>query len=403
MNTAVKSARRTWRRFVLVFALAVLVSPVMTAAAQSGGIGGRVVNPDPENPRSQSIFIYTLEHGQTKEDQILIMNRTDEEQAITLGSVDGVVTNTGDYTCRQEAEPVEGSGGWVTLEKRQLILPANSEEIVNFTVTVPEGADVGEHNSCITIFQSDQEPAEGEQTGGIHIRMRQAIRMVVTIPGELKRDISIESFFVTLGKGTQKYSLTAANKGNVSADVDMKVGLASRFFNKEIISVGGEYPVVPGESLNKEFESDFKPLFGGWFTITPSLRYDTRLGVFGTNSNEAAYETIIGDSVNIFLWPSMLGWIIILVVLIIVILIVSSITIRKRKRTQLKKRAHPYVVKKDDTLESLAKESKVSWQQLANLNKIKAPYTLEEGQKILLPGAARHAAPKKHHSPKHKA
>lgn len=401
MRSRIRINKQLGRRFALVFALAVLVFPAMTAAAQStGGIGGRVANPDPNNPRSQSIFIYTLEHGDVKEDQLLVMNKTDEEQTITIGSVDGVVTNSGDYTCRQEAEPVEDSGGWVKLDKKELTLPAGGEELVKFTVTVPEKADVGEHNSCLTVFQTNQDPAEGEDTGGVHIRMRQAIRMVITIPGELKRDISIKSFSVKQNVNDQNYTLVAANMGNISADIDMRVAVAS-IFGKEVANVGGEYPVVPGESLSKEFTTELKPMFGGWYKATPSLRYDKRLGVFGTSSQQAEYETITGAPVDMFFWPTTLGWIIIAIVIILLLTIITLLVKRSRKRKHLKKSSHPYKVEKDDTLESLAQKSNVTWQELATLNKLKAPYTLKEGEEILLPGE-NHTVHKKHRPSKHK-
>lgn len=381
-----KKIKQIYQRSVLVFALAILVLPAMTAAAQTGGLGGRVANPDPANPRSQSIFIYTLEHGDTKKDQLLVMNKTEEEQTITLGSVDGVVTNSGDYTCRQEAEPVEGSGGWVKLEKTQLTLPAGGEEKVNFTVTVPRNADVGEHNSCLTIFQTDQEADEDESASGVRIRMRQAIRMIITIPGDLKRELSIEKFAIERGDGTQNYSLTAANKGNVSADIDMKVRITS-MFNKEVAVVGGEYPVVPGESLMKEFSTELKPLFGGWFEATPSLRYDKRLGAFGTQNKSAEYETLTGETQTMFFWPTTLGWVIIATVLLLLLLTLIFLIRRRRHYRALRKSSQSYTVQKGDTLQELAEKSNTSWKDLAKLNKLSAPYTLTAGQEIQLPAA----------------
>lgn len=408
VNKGINSTKQIWQRVILAFALVVLVVPAVTAAAQTGGIGGRVVNPDPNNPRSQSIFIYTLERGQTKSDQLLVMNRTDQEETITLGSVDGVVTNSGDYTCRQEAEPVEDSGGWVKLEKTQLTLPAGGEEKVNFTVTVPDKADVGEHNSCLTIFQTDQGESDEENApSGVRIRMRQAIRMIVTIPGELKRDISIEKFTVDNSKiGTQSYALTAANKGNVSADVYMKVHLDSifnnRWFSIDSAEIGGEYPVVPDESLTKVFTTDLKPLFGGWYKVTPSLRFDKRLGAFGTSNQQAEYQTIAGEQVGIFFWPTTVGWIIIILSLVLILAIIMFLVIRTKKRRNIRKSAEEYEVKKHDTIQSLAEESQTPWQEIARLNKISAPYLLKEGQKILLPNPKHHSHPKKRGAAKKK-
>lgn len=363
--------------------MAILVVPSITASAQSnGGVGGRVANPDPANPRTQSIFIYTLDHGESKQDQLLVINPTDETQTITLGSVDGVVTNTGDYTCRQAAEPVTDSGSWVKLDKTEVTLPAGGEEKVDFTVTVPASADVGEHNSCLTIQANTDEG--DEVSSGVRLRMRQAIRMIVTIPGDLRRDLSIAGFTIERDGDRQNYTLTTANKGNVSADVDMRIKLVS-MFGKEEANIGGEYPVVPGESLTMNRSTELRPIFGGWYKATPSLRYDKRLGAFGTQSDKAQYETITGASQTMFFWPLLEGWAIIVGVLVLLIVLIWRTTGHVKKRRQLKKSAKSYTVRKADTIQTLAKKSKVSWEDLAELNKLSAPYSLEVGQKILLP------------------
>lgn len=378
-----KRTRQVWQGAMLLGIMVFLMAPSLTVFAQpSSGIGGRVANPDPTNPRSKSIFIYTLEHGASKQDQLLVVNPTDEEQTILLGSVDGVVTNTGDYTCRQEVEPVTGSGSWVELTTRQVIIPAGGEEKIDFTVTVPEQADVGEHNSCLTI---QVEGNEGDEvSSGVRLRMRQAIRMITTIPGELRRDLSIAEFTVNQDSVSQVYTLAVANKGNVSADIDMRVRLTG-LFGQEVADVGGEYPVVPGENLVKEFTTELQPMFGGWYEATPSLRYDKRLGAFGTQNEDAEYETITGASVTVFFWPTLTGWLVIAGVLVLLLGLIWRTTGRVKRQRALRTSAEKYTVRKADTIQTLAKKTKVTWQELAALNKLSAPYSLEVGQEILLP------------------
>lgn len=383
MNTKVQ---QLWRGAVFLFALMALFVPAAATYAQgSGGVGGRVVNPDPGNPRSQSIFIYTLDRGEEKQDQLLVINPTDEEQTVLLGSVDGVVTNTGAYTCRMEAEPVEDSGGWVQFSKDRVTIPAKGEEKVDFTVAVPAHADVGEHNSCLTLRVMDD---EGEEvSGGVRLRTRQAIRMIITIPGDLKRDLSIDAFSIKQDGTSQKYMMSVANRGNVSADVDMRVRLYS-LFGKEVANAGGEYPVVPNETLAQQFATEHTPLFGGWYKATPSIRFDKRLGAFGTQIATAEYETITGDSQMIFLWPTMLGRTILILAAVIISMLIWRTTGRVKRQRELRRSVETYTVAKEDTIQTLAKKAKISWQELAYLNKIKAPYSLEVGQKILLPNVS---------------
>lgn len=375
-----------------------LVLPAF-AQSPSGGIGGRTTNIDPENPRTQSIFIYTMKHDEQTRDAILVANHTDEEKTILLSSVDGVVTNTGAYTCKQESEPVIGMGGWLKLDKDEVTLPAGGEEKVGFTVTVPANADVGEHNGCIAM-QVDQAPAEA--TGGVRLHMRQAVRTVLTIPGELKRDLTISQFEVNKDNaGFPGYLMSVKNVGNVSADVDMKVRIKNSFGN-EVFVTGGEYPVIPNETLTQNFSSSFRPMFGGWLTAEPSIRYDKRLGIFGTQDQSAEFETKQGEVVKFFLWPTMLGWTIIATALVSVILLVSWVIISRNKDRELRQNLTKHTVKAGDTIESLAKASSRSWQDVAKINNLKAPFALSEGQEIMLPGKKESKKPTKSEKPSKK-
>ena len=375
-----------------------LVLPAF-AQSSSGGIGGRTTNIDPENPRTQSIFIYTMKHDEQTRDAILVANHTDEEKTILLSSVDGVATNTGAYTCKQESEPVIGMGGWLKLDKDEVTLPAGGEEKVGFTVTVPANADVGEHNGCIAM-QVDQAPAEA--TGGVRLHMRQAVRTVLTIPGDLKRDLTISQFEVKNDKTKfPEYMMSVKNTGNVSADVDMRVRVKNSFGN-EVFVTGGEYPVIPNETLTQNFNSGFRPMFGGWLTAEPSIRYDKRLGIFGTQDQSAEFETKQGEVVKFFLWPTMLGWTIIATALIGVILLVSWVIVSRNKDRELRKNLAKYTVKAGDTIESLARAKGRSWQDVAKINNLKAPYALSEGQEIILPGKKESKNPTKSEKPSKK-
>lgn len=371
-------------------AAAIVAMASMPNVAQAS-VGGRVVNPDPNNPRTQSIFIYTLRHDEQRSDQILVVNKSDREQKVTLGAVDGVVTNTGAYTCRQAAEPVQGSGGWISLAKQSLTLPPNGEEKVDFTVTVPKRADVGEHNSCITI-QADDEVDESRP--GVRLRMRQAVRMIVTVPGELRRQLAITDFSAQSDQGKQRYVFAVGNKGNVSADVAMQIELKD-MFGRVVLRAGGEYPVLPDETLTQHFATDHRPMFGGWFTATPVIRYDKRLGAFGTQTEHAQHETQAGQPASLFLWPTAAGWAIIVSVMALLVGTLVLLLRRHRRARRLAKSVRDYTVVKGDTVELVAAQAGISWKELVRLNKLAAPYTLTVGMTLRLPVQSETSHPKR--------
>lgn len=50
-----------------------------------------------------------------------------------------------------------------------------------------------------------------------------------------------------------------------------------------------------------------------------------------------------------------------------------------------KNKWHIYLVKAEDTIQSIATEHNLSWKKLANANHLKAPYTLAAGDEIKVP------------------
>ena len=93
----------------------------------ASGIGGRPANPNPENPRTQSIFIHTFEETCRTEDEIIVANNTDQTNTIELYATDGAVTNTGAFTCQQRAEPHTDIGTWIRLEQASVEAGAEHE------------------------------------------------------------------------------------------------------------------------------------------------------------------------------------------------------------------------------------------------------------------------------------
>lgn len=383
------SRKLLWASGFLVIC-SVLIPATSAFAVSSGGFGGRPANPDPTNPRTESIFIYTIEGGEAKEDQVLVSNNSDEEVTISLYAVDGVTTNTGSYTCRQKSEARSDIGEWLKLSENTLTLKPTENKLVDFTLTMPENADVGEHNGCI-VFENADDEGEEVNGGAVRLRTRQAIRVVATIPGELHRNIEIASFAANIGQaGKQDYGLTLQNNGNVSADVDTSIVLKDMFGN-EIYKNGGGYPVFANQKLDVNFTNTERPFWGGWFTASASISYDKRAGTFGTD-NTAELITKKGDDIRIFIMPSPMAMMIIFIPLALLLgLIIWQLT-RRVARRRAKKQWGTYEVLPGDTIESIAVAHSVGWKKLASINGIKAPYSVKEGTTLKVPGATTSAS-----------
>lgn len=389
---------------VSMIGISLAISGVVFAA--SGGVGGRPANPDPDNPRTQSIFIYTLQPGESKSDQLYLSNGGDTDETVELYAVDGTVSNTGAYTCKQEVEPRTDIGSAIKLSQNEVIVPANGNMLVDFTLTMPEKADVGEHDGCIVIQKKND---EGQATGSIRVHTRTAVRVAVLIPGDIHREVTISNFNATsrykkgdtMQTGLQ-VSLDLNNKGNVSADVAVNVHLKDIFGN-EVRTPGsssqkaffsGQYPVIADSTFTVNYDTEFQPFFGGWYKVQADIAYNKQAGTFGVDTS----GDIVRDEskeITVFYWPSV--WFL-LILALLVIATGSFIAWKVLQKRQLPKREYhapkhaadkmlwgPYEVQDGDTLKKLAEKTGVEPGKIAVMNKLRAPYRLKPGQTIYIP------------------
>jgi LysM repeat protein len=358
------------------------IVPLSSVSAQTSGIGGRPANPDPANSRSASIFIYKLLPGASKQDQVLVSNNTAVRQAIELYAVDATTTNTGSLACRQQVEPKVEVGKWVALSQNSVILEAGQNQLVDFSVKVPDGASPGEHDGCL-VFQ--QQSDEGEVHGNIRIRTRQAVRMAITVPGDIHKSVSLQSLELH-GDKPVVFSATIKNTGNTSSDVDVRVTL-SNLFGRELYKNGGSYPVFGGNKLMLTFRDDHKPAWGGFYVGQAMLRYDRRPGVFGFGDASQLIDSSSAKKV-IFVMPDLGPLFVYIFVLSSLMALYYKWYKNKQGYRWLQSDWQEYAVQPDDTLDAIARRHGINWKDLARVNALRPPYQLRTGRKIKVPAAA---------------
>ena len=355
-------------------------SPV-THAVEYGGLGGVPANPDPNNSRSKSIFIYTLAAGQTKSDGVRVVNNSNQIKTIQLYATDSEVASGGSFACRQKADDKKDVGRWVRLDNSEVRLDPATSQVVPFKVQVPSGVSVGEHNGCLVIQEKDG-PTE-QSDNGVQLSFRSAIRMAVTVPGDIKKEVVFSDLLVK--PDSQKYTLTAQlqNRGNVSLDTDVAV-VVKNGFGRQVYQNGGVYPLLAQKrSIDLNFEFP-RPFWGGWYKITGTADYNNEPKLsLGDQAKKNTRAT--APAQNIFIPPQPVAAVIELAVGLLALLIGLLMAYVLRKSRRVSKTWQSYTVKSGDTLASLAKKRGTNLRTVARTNKIKAPYKLTTGQSIKLP------------------
>ncbi len=351
-------------------------------AIEYGGFGGRPAYPRADNPRTESIFVHTLEPGDVQKEGVLTVNNSAERKTMLVYAVDSTPSTGGAFACAQFSEAKKDVGAWITLEKSEVTLEPGTNELVPFTIAVPQNASVGEHNGCIVM----QEKKEKAQAGsGASLSFRTGLRVAITIPGTLVRKLEIVGFTVTPEKDGYLLHPLVKNTGNVSIDADAKV-ITRYFFGLTHFTHGGQYPILRSETSDWNFELK-KPFWGGWYRSSFVVEYDENpeAGV-GVKSGKVLTR-LEGPSVWFWSFPTPAALAIEIVILLALAFGGFLFWLSQKRKNWIKENWVSYEVKPGEDIKSLAERFDVSWKLLAKVNKLKPPYALKSGEKIKVPPA----------------
>lgn len=368
----------------LIFALVIGIIPSTAMAVEYGGVGGRPANPRADNPRTESIFIYELEPGESFKDAVEIFNNTEEERTISVGAVDSIAASDGAFSCAQEGSPKASVGSWITLSRTSVTVEAGDSEKVDFTITAPDDASVGEQSGCITIQDNNQQPTANQ--GSVVLTFRSAIRVAVTVPGDIVKAINVADITINRSPvNANVYTVrpTLINTGNVSLDTDVNVRLVS-LFGVTIQETEGTYPVLPGTTASWNFNFD-QPFWGGLYKADVIASYNSNVNDSVGENSGGEPMTATKSSSYVFIAPSPVAAAIELIGLMILLALIAIFVKRQLHKRTVAKSWTSYTVQEGDSLQKIAKSKHVSWKRLAQANKIKAPYHLDPGQKIKIP------------------
>lgn len=308
--------------FLVIIATQLFSVPAYAALTYTG----IPAHPRPDQPRSKSIFIHTIEPGVTQDDGVLIINNADEQKELIISAVGSVNSSDGAISCAQRRDERRGVGLWIDLlSGGRVTLAAEDSVIIPFSVTVPEGTPAGEYNGCITIEEYHSE----EELAGLAFTTRVGIRVAVTVPGDLVRQLENPELALytreDVHRGTVSMArVTIENTGTTSIDTDVffrAYPLPLFFLKREF---GGMYPIFRGNGRKQEWHFDMPQLpWGGLYLLRASFMYDTEVG----SSDQIALH-----SSPTFLFVTPVWWALILELLVLAFIVLVGITVILRRR-----------------------------------------------------------------------
>jgi len=356
---------------------ATLAAPSVSAV-ESSGIGAIPANPQPNNPRTKSIFVYEAKPSSVKNDAVKVINNTNEQHTIKVYAVDSQRSSDGAFACAQAVEDKKDVGSWIKLEKNDVTLEAGKTEEIPFTVTLPANAATGEHNGCIAI---EDVKAPKQQVGnGIVLSFRSALRVAVTVPGKIEANLDFINLLVDQQKDKLIVSPVLKNTGNVSVDANLTVSLNS-IFNTNLGESKGTFVVLNKDETKFNMELA-RPFWGGWYNLKSEATYTPLQQNLSSEKPKVATNA---TSKMLFIAPHATAILIYAVVLVLVAGIICYVIWRRRQFANLHQATVGYKVRSGDDIQVLAEKLDIDWRTLAKLNNMKAPYTLHVGQMIRVP------------------
>lgn len=392
---SVSAMKKQKKLFNYLLACAVIVSSfVMSISVAQAGLSGKPAG-NPYSSIARSWFIYELVPGSVINDAVEIVNTGNETQTSHLYPADAISSNTGNFALKQKDEEMNDVGSWISISKSEITLAPGTSEVVPFTISVPaSGVDVGEHSGGIVVASaSPQTLKENNGAPGINLTLRAATRVYITIPGELNRNVELLATRVNASQmrnytlpfnlypelsllkvpKTYKVQADLKNSGNVGTPLKLTLKGAN---------------VITGENINEQvinpkLERDRKstqvfewvaPVIG-FYEFYVEGEYNK-----ATSANASAdIQKFVSEKMTVWVipWDLILAFTFVLIALILLYM--------ARRSYFSTKGWVPYKITAKDTLKSIASVRGISWKRLAIANKISAPYSLNEIDKLLVP------------------
>jgi hypothetical protein len=243
------------RKLWLVLALPVLLLSGVSPA-QAADNGNWSVYPSSPELGKRPYFYLSADPGTTLTDQVTVTNKTAAPLSFRLYAADAYNTERdGGFAVRTQQEKQRGVGAWAKPERDRVTVPPRSSVTVPYTLTVPEGAEPGDHPGALVALDERLSPS----AGSVAVSVQQAVgaRVYLRVNGPTVPALSVEDVRLThakplvpgTGESSALISYTLHNRGNVT--LNPKVALkAEGLFGRDLLN--RDLKKIPSELLPRQ-------------------------------------------------------------------------------------------------------------------------------------------------------
>jgi hypothetical protein len=176
-------------------------------------------------------YSYNLDPGGRLEDALVVVNRGAAALDLAVYAADGYTTDAGQLDLVTKDASSKGLGLWVHSEQSSLTIQPGESATVPFVLTVPANAQPGDYMGGMVTSLT-----RPDQTEGITVDRRLAVRILLRVGGELTPGMAVEDLRVAysgvanpFAKGDATVSYTIRNTGNALLKARQAVSVAGPF------------------------------------------------------------------------------------------------------------------------------------------------------------------------------
>lgn len=345
-----------------------------------------VKNPDPLEG-NHSWFIYEEEGGEVIEDVATLKNFSNEPATVNLYAVDATSSETGSFILKFREEEQKGIGYWSDVQVKSAIIQPNETIDVPFKIVLPENITPGQYLGGLIVEtgtpaeldeEQHEECVENNLCGtNISVRTRIGTRIYLTVPGKTYEDFALTDFTASKSiTGTTKFHFRIENNGNVAYEPIATINVYD--------SMGNLYERIeknlgtssPGTVISPIVKMKNRPLIGN-FSAKASVTFERKFGTSEFHSASPSEER----EVQFWVMP----WEILFVILLLILAGFGIMVQQKRAWKKYMSNAEEYFVQEGEDIGDIAKKHHINWKRLARFNKLKAPYLVNKGKKLMVP------------------
>ncbi|WP_217915647.1 WxL protein peptidoglycan domain-containing protein [Miltoncostaea marina] len=219
----------------LLVVLALLGALAGEAAAATGSlVGVRPLAPD------GSWIVLRAAPGTVASADAVVLNLTDEPQAVDLSTADATTTADGVFTLAGAGEAATGVGAWIDAPTGRLRLAPRERRVVPLRVRVPADARPGDHAGGLVVQSASA--AGTAQAGGVAVRVveRVGLRVYVTVEGARVGAVAVDGLAAEVtGRGGLSGALGLGGRAGVRFGVRNAGNMVHERLRGEVALVEG--------------------------------------------------------------------------------------------------------------------------------------------------------------------